>query len=459
MGNRFERLARGVLDVALWPFACVARARGWRKAPFIGLEFLLAAACGFGLWWWTGALELPDIGDPFDVALYRSERIAPGLNAFEVWREASAKYLPRPRELPQAASRGLPGFAPPPVAWLDSNKEALDLFIRGAALPDALAPRPDPSPGGLKRSGEAVAHAVQLISLALDEGLRRHQAAEFEGAARCYVAAFRGLRLVARRGTKSDREVALGLWKVAQERFHPLVEDERTPYMVLRRSLDDLNAMATIVPDDTVAVRAMYLEFARVLSTPGNRWEQFDPGYPKGPDEWDIVRLLRSELHPLRRWRAREGERSQRVLKLLTAEWLAYFSDPPDQRPPPSIRVVYRIPWGTFFVDCFEAGYSAPPTAHAATPEQVARAFSKTFDARNALVLFWTELSSLRNRERQYYSSALITVAEVLYRRDHEGQAPVGMGELLGVYLKEIPFDPSVPTADDDTPPEIEGDQ
>ncbi len=96
-------------------------------------------------------------------------------------------------------------------------------------------------------------------------------------------------------------------------------------------------------------------------------------GEPRGGGQ-----LTREEIQPLwdawRFWR-REPERSQRVIRLLTANWLAYHDLPSQNRPKPDPKV-------TAF-DIYPLGPRS--TAKARTsPEALERWFDSASDARNA---------------------------------------------------------------------------
>jgi len=441
----------------------VARARGWWKRLLLAFECLFAAACGVMLWWATGRLSIPDVGEPFNVGAFEARRLDPGSNAYTVWQKAFDRF--EPQRLPTRPRPGASSPTPKPDepgvdAWLDANREALALFLEGAGRSDALA-QGSGEPADFfapRRAGERRGSPQELITLATVEGARRMTRGDSEGAWACFRGAFRAVRLLGRHGTLVERELFGRLRTPLLRQLGAWADDPRTTPAQLRRALDDLAAMEAIVPDDGDAVKAFYLETARVLALPDNRWTRSEANYPAGPDEWPTTRLIQERLHPMRRAQAEEPQRSRRALKLLTAEWLAYFKTPSERRPPPAVRVVYRIHWGTFSVDFFDPGPGAPSAARAATPWEVAAAFARCYDARMPVVMFWTQFRVVRNKERSDHAAALTALADALYRRDHGGDPPPSPEALVGPYLKALPDDGSndVPAADDTTP-EIEG--
>ena len=99
---------------------------------------------------WTVALvrrqaclfNLPDVGDPFDVAREYATLVPDDRNAFVLFRQASAKLVPEP-EVPRAVLNAVPAVgwtnANPRIReWVGANREALALFRRGAEQADGL---------------------------------------------------------------------------------------------------------------------------------------------------------------------------------------------------------------------------------------------------------------------------------------------------------------------------------
>ena len=443
------------LGVGIRPFAWVARARGLLWWLLVGVECLTAAVVGAALWWATGRLDVPDVSEPFDVEAFQNFRIDRNSNAYTIWRRAlgrpegpAALFDPNAKWRPDKAD-------PRDTAWLKANGEALALFLEGAERPDALAPPyVPPEPGARPGVEVKTANVFGFRMLALQEVNRRAYRGDMDGAWTCLRASFRACRLIAQRGTVVERAMAGRMRTEALRRLGAWADDFRAANALLRRALDDLIALESIAPDDGVAIKAHYLFMKKRLNGTLNPWSDYNRGFPTGPDEWHLGRSVEATLYPFRRARVVEPDRSRRLLKLLTDEWLGYFAAPVEARGAPVAKVSYRTPWGTYGIDLFDYGSNA----RLVPPLTVARSFSRSFDGRLEMVSFWTEFKSVRRRERTDHGAALITLAEALYRRDHGGDGPMNSEVLVGPYLKALPDDGmNDPETEDSATVEIEG--
>jgi hypothetical protein len=189
------------------------------------------------------------------------------------------------------------------------------------------------------------------------------------------------------------------------------------------------------MPSESHALRADYLFLKHYLEGPkspsrgllifriknlilGSNRYQFDADWlPSIADAWQF-------------WR-REPERSRRVLRLIFANWLAYYDLPPDRRPAPDPDVT-----GAF--DFYALGPEAPAGARALSPRALDRWLSTTEDAQ-ALLRGW-DLRTVRIGERAAYRDLVVLLASQLYRRDH-GRGPDSEQDLVGPYLKALPDD------------------
>src|SRR5262249_53065535 len=109
------------------------------------------AATALAIWWLNSLNGLPDIGDPFDVAAFRAFRFPDEQNAFTYLRRASQKLTrivgwdatngADPSELKFSWSIANPTLR----EWAGQNREAFELFQRGAEQADAANPAGDPT--------------------------------------------------------------------------------------------------------------------------------------------------------------------------------------------------------------------------------------------------------------------------------------------------------------------------
>ncbi len=99
------------------------------------------------LWWSTQLIGLPDIGDPFDIASFRSSTVPDDRNAFVCYREAATllkpleEYVKAPRTSIQLFARWSKADADH-RRLLTENREALAIYRDGSDRPDAFDPSP-----------------------------------------------------------------------------------------------------------------------------------------------------------------------------------------------------------------------------------------------------------------------------------------------------------------------------
>jgi hypothetical protein len=92
------------------------------------LAICLALAAGaFAIWWLRSLNGLPDIGEPFDVAAFRTFNVPDDQNAFTVLRRADEKVIPCPAALCWWADSW--SQADPKLReWVEANRQVLELF-------------------------------------------------------------------------------------------------------------------------------------------------------------------------------------------------------------------------------------------------------------------------------------------------------------------------------------------
>jgi hypothetical protein len=92
---------------------------------------LAVAASAIAIWWLTSLNGLPDIGDPFDVAAFKSFSVPDDRNAFTLLRRADEKATPSPPGLDRSWSQANPTVR----VWVEANHLALQLFQNTASAP------------------------------------------------------------------------------------------------------------------------------------------------------------------------------------------------------------------------------------------------------------------------------------------------------------------------------------
>ncbi len=143
---------------------------------------LAIAGTALGIWWLRSLSGLPDIGDQFDVASVRAFRIADEQNAFAFFRRANERlgHIPlTPRQFGSAGTVAWSAADPEVRAWVEANRPAIELFLRGAECPDGISRRPGDPPS--YRYSEDLGPRY-LVMLALLEGARRGESGDMAGA-------------------------------------------------------------------------------------------------------------------------------------------------------------------------------------------------------------------------------------------------------------------------------------
>ena len=409
-----------------------------RRRVLIAAAVLLAMIAAVPLWWSIQLVNLPDIGDPFDVAAFRSYTIPDDRNAFVLYSEAAGR-LKELNLLPKSTGENADPQArwskatPTVRRWVEANREAMELYRRGAERPDALPPA-GPS---YSRASELWSALQSLKDLALLEGSRLEEGGDMAGAWGWYRAVLRAASHVGLRGTMFDRMEAQRWHDEARKRLGPWAADPRMTPAMLRQALDDVIAGESLMPSESDTLKADYQFMDRLLTDP--RWQ--NPGRERlvwslkkitvGSGDYQLDEgLIGSIVDAWRFWR-REPERSRRVIRLAIANWLAHDDRPAGRRPAPDPNVSGRY-------DFYAFGLDAPAGARALSPAALDRWLLTTLDAQE--ILGRLDTRALRIRERANHRALVVLLAGQLYRRDH-GTDPPSEQALVGPYLKELPDD------------------
>jgi hypothetical protein len=405
------------------------------------VAMLLAMIAGPPLWWAVQLAGLPDIGEPFDVQAFRSATLPDDQNAFVLYRQAAALLKPlRESEADTAKARrvvallGWSKAAPEVRRWVEANREALALYRQASERPDALDHLPDsfhPTRYWHLRS------SLNFIQeMALLEASRREEHGDGAGAWEWYRAVLRTIHHIRRRGTLVARLGARHWHTELRKQVTSWAKDSRTTPALLRRALADVVACEAMTPSESYTLKAEYLNAEELLTGRYNRGNQAPPPWLRSLESMRAIQSLGIVLSPeqmqslLAAWRSwrREPERSRRVLRLVTANWLAYYDLPPDQRPSadPNVSSWDLYPWGL----------SAPAQARALSPEALALWLETAHDVQAILRLFnWR---GIRIQELTGDRDLVIRLASELYRRDR-GSDPPTPEALVGPYLQRLP--------------------
>ncbi len=171
--------------------------------------FLIAMVAAPPIWWKTQLAGLPDIGEPFDIATFRTLAIPDDRNAFVLYRQAAALQKPLASYTQKAKNNRVNVIAswskavPELHQWVEDNRPALALYRQGAERPDALDVVAND-----ERPGYKTIQALVLFRLmGLLEASRLEEKHEMVGAWGWYRAVLRSAHHVSMRSSISRRAV------------------------------------------------------------------------------------------------------------------------------------------------------------------------------------------------------------------------------------------------------------
>ncbi|MFI5456812.1 MAG: hypothetical protein ACHRXM_15300 [Isosphaerales bacterium] len=389
--------------------------------------------------------ELPDVGDPFDVAEARRPiMISDEDNAYVAYAAAHIKSQDAPTAFWDGLWKGKDGALtwskaePGVLDFLKKNRAALEIWRAGSERPDSFYHQ---------RSQQAFDITLPLMQevalhsgMAALEGSRLEEKGEIEEAWRWYRAMLRSSRLIGRHGVLVERRYGAKMHELAARRILHWAADPRVDTKHLHQALKDTLAADALTSPDSEAVKLEYLMCLRDLDE--LLFSVREIAMPRGRAGWlnqVVPWSVGREIHRFRLRAANDVERSRRALRLVFANWLAQVNRPAAERAPIAILKPTLI---------YAADPTAPPAARAVKPELLDRAIDHTSlarimlrseDAGNAADRFWWwEREGFLARERRRRSAIIVKLAAELYRREH-GQLPPTAGALLGPYLEVLP--------------------
>ncbi len=347
--------------------------------------------------------NLPDVGDPFDVATVPDDR-----DAFILFRQAQARLGPW-RDFPQALRSAGPTVrwsnADATIrAWVEANREALAVFRQGAECHD----------GSAHIAADEMAFRCDnrlilgpLIWLALLEASRLEEEGDMAGACACYRAVLGMRAYVMRSGTASERLHAGKNAKALQAAVSSWCIDPRTRALDLRRALDDVLACAPRLEWESSSLKRDYLLAMRELDRPDGYVQQGsdeDRSYHVGGEP--LPPNLAQSVYAFRRFLIREPERSRRVLRLVFANWLAHVQISDETHRKPAVRALLLSGGQKRSLFLYAAGPATQPAARALAPERLVEWLGSAPDAKLLLLMSqWPRPSIHRQEQAEHRSS------------------------------------------------------
>jgi hypothetical protein len=408
----------------------------------LGLVFMAGA-----LEAWRGAslIGLPNIGDPFDVAEFRSFRIPEQDDAIVLLRQAQEK-LTRMPGLPSAVLRRGPSVgwskaAPELRDWVAANRDLLEVFRMASERKDGI-PHP-----GFDQDLYRHYFVGEFAWLVLLEGSRLDEQGDMEGAWRWYRSLFRMKVHVMRRGSVFQRFLTDGNCSDLRPQIATWAANPRTSVPLLRQALADILAGEPKPEWDVFSLKIDYLA----------QMHEFDSKWgivQQGEDEDQHWKIGGEDLPPnlawipyaTKRYFWNEPERSRRVMRLAFANWLAHAENEDPQLQKPAVHATFRMGNRTTGVDFYSVDPKARAEARKLAPADLAKWFVGTRDAKILLSRFWP-WPAIRTTERREHRALVLILADELYKRDH-GKPPTSEADLIGSYLDRLPSDGSEEVAD-----------
>jgi hypothetical protein len=419
----------------------IRRARQLAMVVLILTTVMALGACGVMLRRATCLIELPDVGDPFDFAAFRSFKVPADQDAFANFRQAASKLRPMP-PLPTALRRAGPTVSWAQAdedlrGWVTGNQEALQLFCRGAERADGnAAPLENPLVNTITDL-----NLGQLACLAYLNASRLEHEGDMSGAWAGYRAILRSKAHVIHRGTAFDRFAADYLFRGLEPRVAAWSSHRKTDAALIRRALEDVHATEPKPEWEEFSLKLDYLQMTstldrrdRALDFAGdeNHAMQF-AGEPLPPE-------LANALHAAQGFLINEPERSRRVLRLAFANWLSHIREQDPGRRKPAVRVIFSLLNQSTYLPFYAVGAVPRTTASAITPSDLASWLLSTHDAK--ALLRHRPLTTIAITEKREHRALVVALAEELYHRDHGSRAP-SEESLVGTYLDHLPDDGS----------------
>ena len=444
------------------------RLRQLLRVLLVSTICLSVAAMALAIWWFNSLNGLPDIGDPFDVAAFRAFRIPDDQNAFTFVLRANEKLTPIRDSDGKGPYPDEPKFSwsianPKMREWAGENREALELFMRGAEQDDASLPT------GVPTTDVIPGNVIKVVFL---EASRRQESGDTAGAWNCHRAVLRMITHMRRRGGPRQRYWAKRVNRTLQRRLTDWVTDPRTTTPQLHTALDEVLKNEPNSDWDISTIKYGYIDIMRGLERPMplSFQHEIEGEWTLGLGDMALSPTIIDHLEAARRFLMREPERSRRVMRLLCAQYLAHEEahEMPPRKPAVWARFFYLtstnpMTKGRISVPLYPVSPDAPAAARALSPQELASWLVATLDARLRLVQghshYWPwppdRLSDSRGvRDRKAHRELVIMLATELYHRER-GSSPTSDQALVVTYLKSLPDDRS-PDVYDGTAPIVE---
>ena len=396
---------------------------------------LVAVAGSIGLVRVTSLHGLPAIDEPFDTRKSATIPIPDEENAYTFFRRATDRFVGHESDIRGGASlyRAWSEVSPETLRSLETNREALDLWLEGTRRDRAVYMQPGTV--AIDTQLPVVQRLRSFARLASLRAWRRQLDGDHAGAWTWIKAGLRAGMLTGQNGFPIERLVGIAHYGMAASQAQLWSDDPKVGADLLRRALDDVLAIEAIAPDYAQMIRYEYYSMMNTLADPASR--------ARGMEEWvqnggatSRDRAM-SRVLPAYAFLRRDPERSRRVVRLMIDNWLWAVDRPAADR---ASRVVefdrihlYRRP---------------PEDPGPMGVDELARWFATTAYAR-VLCIGW-KYEAAQARDERVRAGLIVHLAERLFEKER-GRPPASPDELVGPYLKALPAGYIRPTAETPT--------
>lgn len=366
--------------------------------------------------------KVPDAPVPFDTQAFGTVSIAPNENAFDIYKQASARLTrgEKSRELLAEWKNSdeiedWNSIGPLVRQWMDQNRPGFVLFLEGTKRPDALVVQPKDY--NVQVDLQVVQDLREFCRFATFEGVRLESEGDFAGAWGMYRAILISSRHCGMHAAELPRIVGVALHGVACDDIVRWARNPKLDAANLRKAIDDTREIYRRTAPPSVGTKVEYYGVLDGLANPLKYAENPTPGQSGGkPGQVGGF------------WFIGEPEVSHRYLRLAMTNWLSQMDLPRRERKAVS----------------FPSGMEFFENPAGLTPQQLHDACERCYLGR----LFRMPVTSYLNatdREQVKQSLLELHLAAQLYAREHELQLPDSLDQLVPQYVSKIPIDPYGP--------------
>ncbi|WP_435011425.1 hypothetical protein P12x_002736 [Tundrisphaera lichenicola] len=400
------------------PLILLERTKGWKRRALVFLYLIILLMTGAYGWHSLCLWRLPDAPEPFDLAKYGRVEVPDADNAMVGYREVVAKfgdfhladYKLSDWSVADAETR----------RWAEEHRKALEAWLPANDRPDSLLLQPEAL--RMRSDQEPLQRIRPYVRLALLEASRLEESGDLAGAWRMYRAVLRASRHVGRHGGAIQRLIGTDFLRQSRPRVEAWIGSPGMTADLLRRATVDVEECRAMTLPASEMVRAEYFSALDAMNDT-DRWSQLSDTGPYSNVNWYNQFAAGRWIH---RFLRREPERSARVLRLITAGYLAQSDRPPALRP--------RMPFPQNMI--YDHDAQTPPAVRSITPEALdAWARNSVLESLNP---FSRSIQALVDAEPGTFDRLALMSAERAFEIER-GRLPRTYGELLGPYLKALP--------------------